>query len=198
MYIFPRQFGLHNAFTSAVNYNETTQKFRDYTSRKEEIDSLTTRNRHAKFQSRLPKLPKRLRGAAKHLVRRLQILHSRCSYTELLQYYCPSQAEGLTRAGKAVLSAKSSLPLVEYATPASQVSAFCQAVLSRIIPNKFWGDGDTMSHNKAVFLHKVDHFVKLRRFESMTLHEILQDLKACCLLYRLTGLVSSHLLSSYK
>lgn len=67
--------------------------------------------------------------------------------------------------------------LVEIATPSSQVSAFCQAVLSKIIPNQFWGDGDTQIHNKAMLLQKIDHFIKLRRFETMSLHEISQDFK---------------------
>lgn len=67
--------------------------------------------------------------------------------------------------------------LVEIATPSSQVSAFCQAVLSKIIPNQFWGDDDTQIHNKAMILQKIDHFIKLRRFEAMSLHEISQDLK---------------------
>lgn len=67
--------------------------------------------------------------------------------------------------------------LVEIATPSSQVSAFCQAMLSKIIPNQFWGDGETQIHNKAMILQKIDHFIKLRRFETMSLHEISQDLK---------------------
>ena len=68
-------------------------------------------------------------------------------------------------------------PIVGSACPTHHVSAFCQAVLSKIIPNELWGDGDTMFHNKTTFLRKVDHFIKLRRFESMTLHEISQGLK---------------------
>ena len=72
------------------------------------------------------------------------------------------------------LNAKS---LVDLATSANQVSSFCQAVLSKLVPNEFWGASDCQDHNKAVVMKKVDHFVKLRRFESMSLHEVLQDLK---------------------
>ncbi|KAI9674434.1 MAG: hypothetical protein M1817_001772 [Caeruleum heppii] len=36
-YIFPRQFGLHNVFTSAVDSRETIQSSKDYTLREEEI-----------------------------------------------------------------------------------------------------------------------------------------------------------------
>jgi telomerase reverse transcriptase len=31
MYMFPRQFGLHNVFTSQVDHTQTAQKFQDYT-----------------------------------------------------------------------------------------------------------------------------------------------------------------------
>ncbi len=82
MYMFPRQFGLHNVFTSAVDKSKTAQKFQDYTLREQEIVN--------KFGADVPiNIPKRLRGSPKHLVERLQILHKRCSYSQLLQYYCP-------------------------------------------------------------------------------------------------------------
>jgi telomerase reverse transcriptase len=86
MYMFPRQFGLHNVFTSKVDYTETAQRLKDYTLREKEISE--------KFGPldtgvRLPKIPKRLRGEATALVQKLQILHSRCSYAKLLHHYCP-------------------------------------------------------------------------------------------------------------
>lgn len=67
--------------------------------------------------------------------------------------------------------------IVELATPAASVSAFCQAVLSRIIPNGFWGSKESQDRNKAAFLKKVDHFITLRRFEQLSLHEIIQEIK---------------------
>ena len=88
MYLFPRQFGLHNVFTSKVDFTETAQKLNDYTLREQEIQ--------AKFgqlggdNSRVPtRLPPRLRGEAQDLTRKMQIQHSRCSYSQLLQHYCP-------------------------------------------------------------------------------------------------------------
>ena len=38
-----------------------------------------------------------------------------------------------------------------------------------------------MVHNKKLVLRKVDHFVKLRRFETMSLHEIAQGFKVITL-----------------
>jgi telomerase reverse transcriptase len=67
--------------------------------------------------------------------------------------------------------------VIELATPASSVSAFCRAVISKVIPNEFWGQGPTQEHNKACFLKKVHHFIHLRRFESMSLHEVMDGIK---------------------
>jgi telomerase reverse transcriptase len=82
MYIFPRQFGLHNPFTTDVDPRQTVQPFQDYTLREEEINRLFPGDK-------VPKIPKRLRGLATSLVKKLQIQHSRCPYKELLDYYCP-------------------------------------------------------------------------------------------------------------
>jgi telomerase reverse transcriptase len=57
------------------------------------------------------------------------------------------------------------------------VSAFCRAVLSRLIPSDFWGTRDTKTHNEKVFLQSVDRFIELRRFESLSLHRVSQGLK---------------------
>lgn len=88
MYMFPRQFGLHNVFTSHVDSTQTAQKFQDYTLREEEILK-KFRKKEGCIHVLNVRAPKRLRGMPEHLVRRLQTLHSRCSYVELLQHYCP-------------------------------------------------------------------------------------------------------------
>ncbi|RGP65641.1 telomerase reverse transcriptase [Fusarium longipes] len=216
MYMFPRQFGLHNVFTSQVDPTKTSQRFQDYTLREEEI-APAFQAKPGDTAPRIPKIPKRLRGDTEKLVKRLQILHRRCSYAELLRHYCPCVFDSLARSRKSSVkkSAMStrktkpsqhplprsnhkrgswmnpevgtsgtqvpSLPkhesLVELATPPFRVSSFCQAVLSKVIPNSFWGDGDVREHNKSTLMRKVDHFIRLRRFETMSLHEITQDLK---------------------
>ncbi|KHN99861.1 telomerase reverse transcriptase [Metarhizium album ARSEF 1941] len=211
MHIFPRQFGLHNVFTSNVNVLETAQKFHDYTLREKEIKESIEMGKYCSKDG-TPKLPKRLRGEAWRLVQRLQVLHSRCSYGELLQHYCPrvrglhadesshplderrqimgvqrsieptvpiaaNDCQEKCRASRSLQDDFECSSLVELATSHSQVSAFCQAVFSHIVPNDFWGKGEAHSHNKAVFLRNVDHFVKLRRFEALTLHEICQGMK---------------------
>jgi telomerase reverse transcriptase len=63
------------------------------------------------------------------------------------------------------------------------VSAFCQAVLAKIIPNGFFGGDSVQTHNRNVFLKKIDHFVRMRRFEQLSLHEVIQDLKVIIVQY---------------
>jgi len=98
-YIFPRQFGLHNVFTSTVDLGETIQPFKDYTLRENEICESARKILAARVRDRekdqniqgQPRLPKRLRGLPVDLVRKLQVQHSRCSYVELLKHYCGGQ-----------------------------------------------------------------------------------------------------------
>lgn len=89
MYIFPRQFGLHNAFTSHVDPIKTAQKFQDYTLREDEIFTKFRKGRAEGGQRLDARIPKRLRGQTEHLVQRLQTLHARCSYAKLLEHHCP-------------------------------------------------------------------------------------------------------------
>jgi telomerase reverse transcriptase len=67
--------------------------------------------------------------------------------------------------------------LTDYATPAASVSAFCRAVIQKLIPRQFFGIGpDGVSNFKMVLRH-VDRFIKLRRFESSSLHEVCKGVK---------------------
>ncbi|KAF4455059.1 telomerase reverse transcriptase [Fusarium austroafricanum] len=217
MYIFPRQFGLHNVFTSQVDSTLTSQKFQDYTLREEEIAS-TFREKSGGAAHQIPKIPKRLRGDVEQLVKRLQVLHDRCSYMELLRHHCPCTFDRPSRSRKprtkkGLISSRKVGPsqhpsttsyykcapsqkypesgvsssraqplpkhesLVELATPLPQVSSFCQAVMAKIIPNSFWGDNAVQKQNQSIMMRSVDHFIRLRRFETASLHEVTQDLK---------------------
>lgn len=68
-------------------------------------------------------------------------------------------------------------PVVDHATPVSGVSAFCRAVLANLVPNDFWGQGVDGDDNRTVIMHQIDRFIRLRRFESLTLHAVYQSLK---------------------
>jgi len=66
---------------------------------------------------------------------------------------------------------------MDRATPTANVSAFCRAVLGRVVPDQFWGIGDDQTHNKQVLMKNVDQFVNLRRFETLSLHDVVQGMK---------------------
>lgn len=85
-YIFPRQFGLHNVFTSTTDSKETSQAFKDYTLREEEIAKADRPRKIMNLST--AQLPKRLRGRAFDLIQSLQLLHKRCSYSQLFAHYC--------------------------------------------------------------------------------------------------------------
>ncbi|KAJ5032244.1 uncharacterized protein L3040_008853 [Drepanopeziza brunnea f. sp. 'multigermtubi'] len=174
MYIFPRQFGLHNVFTENVDPLQTMQPFKDYTLREDEINTV--------YHAQAPKIPRRLRGKAARLVRKLQMQHSRCPYKALLEYYCPMSVatEETTRASFPPMSLVAVPPkpsMMNHATPTAMVSAFCRAVLSHLIPSDFWGTGDDRVHNERLFYKNIDRFIELRRFETLSLHEVTQGLK---------------------
>ena len=97
-YIFPKQFGLQNVFSVTSDGGD---QFKGDLSRENEISALNTRNT---LQRAPPegdglcedydtnaelKLPKRLRGQAMELAKRLRVRHARCRYNRLLEYYCP-------------------------------------------------------------------------------------------------------------
>ena len=217
-YIFPRQFGLHNVFTSTVDPKETAQPFKDYTLREQEIFEVQRRTLLKLSSDKIdPKtvkqhLPQRLRGSAFDLVRKLQRLHSQCSYHELFKHYCPksqfkSHEQGKRTTGKRAspetktsmqpitqvfqtissstsisiapkqLAAPSNTSFTSLATPHSDVSAFCRAVLANVIPNRLWGDSAQGLENIGVVMRHVDKFIRLRRFENMSLHTVCQGLK---------------------
>lgn len=234
-YIFPKQFGLHNVFTSPADVRETVQPFKDYTLREQEI---ARHQRQIQLKSASPAgspkvlLPRRLRGQAVALVKKLQKLHGRCSYTELLRHYCPhvgtliffyinvvakicqksheplqqatrndprhrirdqsaqtspsDDLDGNKIKGVSYLTNESgNVSMIEFATPASDVSAFCRAVLSSLIPYGFWGVGKGADANQKAIMQHIDRFIHLRRFENLSLHLVSQKLKVKGSLQRL-------------
>lgn len=210
-YIFPRQFGLHNVFTSDIDKRETAQPFKDYTMRDAEI-AVNRRFARVSRLGKVEKLPRRLRGPVLNFVRTIQRLHSRCPYTQLLRHYCPilvaeddhklslplqiaqlsekqkdrdrptsicSNQTGIQRFPKTVNSTNSSIH--SFATPAASVSAFCKAVFRRVLPRESLGIGAGGCQNWKNFLECVDTFVRMRRAESLSLHQAMQGLKIVCI-----------------
>ena len=229
-YIFPRQFGLHNVFTSKVDPRETAQPFKDYTLREQEIanQEQQLKRKAAQGVNIHKHIPKRLRGECLSLVQKLQKRNHSCSYNQLLKHYCatsfddPPQATRFhnrshPKAGRKTRQAHANSILkhddatqatitavaprnrgdvsgavirsrilsgnetkasfFDLASPHSQVSAFCRASLSALIPASFWGIGEAGIRNQAIIMRKIDRFVRLRRFESFSLHAAFQGIR---------------------
>lgn len=184
-YIFPRQFGLHNVFTSEVDTRETSQAFKDYTLREHEIMRAALKHKPGRpvacpGQIADSKLPKRLRGAAEQLVDRIRKRHVKCSYSALLRYYCSKSGSQDSRERRAIQPAEDEIfpeSTASLATPHAQVSSFCRAAFVHVFPGQLWGEGGLGRANRAVILRNIDRFIHLRRYESLALHDMLQGIK---------------------
>ncbi|PNS20562.1 hypothetical protein CAC42_6012 [Sphaceloma murrayae] len=158
-HIFPRRFSLHNVFTSSVTKEESAQPFLDYTLREQEIKRKRLKDEAVrKPTSRDIKIPKRLRGLPTQLVKGIRKRHQTSSYSRLIDHYCP------------IPSASSNI--FSLATPPSQVSAFARSVISHVFPSALWSTSSNSHH-----IHRsIDRFILLGRYESLTLHTLLQNI----------------------
>ena len=77
-HIFPRQFGLRNVFATKGRLLDGN-------------DIITSTHYCEGGGENNLKIPKRLRGQAMELTRKMRLLHFRCPYKELLQHYCPAE-----------------------------------------------------------------------------------------------------------
>lgn len=202
-HVFPRQFGLHNVFTSTIDKKQTSQPFLDYIYREDEIAAAKKR---AAFW-----IPHRLRGAPLTMVDKIRKRHARLSYSQLLRHYCsitssrplstttrlPGSSCGTVSTALNTQFSRSSAEtppqpssrapknpdrsFVAHATATTDVSAFCQAVLKGIIPTDAFGVGEQGRSNWRKVLCNVGRFIDLRRFETTNLHQLCQDLNLNCI-----------------
>ena len=71
--------------------------------------------------------------------------------------------------------------ILDYPTPAAKVSAFCQAIVQKLLPEDTFGVGvDGKENSKRVMLF-IDRFVCMGKYESLTLHEVSQGIKLGCI-----------------
>ena len=77
------------------------------------------------------------------------------------------------------------------ATPEAQVSAFCRAVISNVVPFKFLGESNSSGENWKVLMRHVHEFIKLRRSETFTLADVLPNIKVSKLWCFRTGDVNA-------
>lgn len=167
-YIFPRQFGLHNVFTSSTDLRDTSQPFMDYTVREDDIQRARAKRKCRPGQPALPadKIPRRLRGNAFRLVERIRKRHTRCSYSALLDYYCPQRP----------LGAAEEASTFSHACTPERVSAFCRAVVRNVFPPDVLGTSEEGKKNLDIVLRSIDRFIRLRRYETISLHDVMDGL----------------------
>lgn len=167
-YIFPRQFDLHNAFTSFTDLRNTSHQLTDYTVREHEIARVRTKRKYRPGKPPLlgDKVPRRLRGKCFYLVERLRKRESRCPYRMLLDYHCPRPQHGTSDRDSTF----------GQAAPLANVSAFCRATIRHIFPAEIFGDHEGETGNSAAVMRCVDSFVRLRRFETTSLHDVMQGI----------------------
>ncbi|KAI9796320.1 MAG: hypothetical protein M1833_006405 [Piccolia ochrophora] len=114
------------------------------------------------------------------LIRALQRRHQHCSYAELLKHYCPAPAPlcaRRTQPNAATLGNWETRTGAGGIAPAPPAQA-SRAAITRVFPEAFWDSAAACSTNRALLLRKVDQFLRLRRFESLTLHDIIQSFKS--------------------
>lgn len=71
--------------------------------------------------------------------------------------------------------------ILAHATPTAYVSAFCCAVIRRLLPGDALGVEADSEHNWSVLFAQIDHFVQMRKYESLTLHTVFQNLRINCI-----------------
>lgn len=202
-HVFPRQFGLHNVFTSSVDKKTTTQPFYDYLYREDEINA----------QQRHPGtwLPRRLRGPVLQLAQSIRRRHAKCAYVQKLRHYCSLRTIDLARQVPAhvrkreeridssglITQIKSSRratktaqvsprtdreqSFLAHATPTASVASFCKSVLRDLLPLSTFGRGQGGVHNWTIVLSNVESFIHMRRFESTSLHQVCQNIRVAAI-----------------
>ncbi|PSC73504.1 telomerase reverse transcriptase [Micractinium conductrix] len=145
---------------------------------------------YAAVQSTVPPRPRRVPARHRHLLpllRRLLDRAAKCPFAILLQHHCPlppqlrevqqrhrreqqQQAAGKFAAGNGAAQPAS---LASCFVPHRRVAAFVWGVVRAIVPAALLGD----CHNQRVLRAAIGRFVRLRRYEQMTVHQAMQGLR---------------------
>ncbi|EIN09703.1 hypothetical protein PUNSTDRAFT_20563, partial [Punctularia strigosozonata HHB-11173 SS5] len=164
-YVFARQYGLSSPFSSTVEYGigEASNKRAKWSNREEEI------------RLKGPcKTPQRVKPAL-DLLEKMIWRHGKCAYKALRDKACPSKvrrtilATGLTQAEKQV---KQKPRFADFECNHHEVFRYVILVTKAVIPGPFWGSAD----NFKVVEANIKRFIAGRRYETFTLHNVIQNL----------------------
>lgn len=206
-YIFPRQFDLHNVFTCRTDRTESAQLAKDYTLRTdvpEELHSLR-RSVPQRLRGRLVKFVRALRRRHERLAYACLLAHycpipfpsscqiqpngtrhtpkdRLCVSSEIatdLKTQATFQVSGTTSTARTQVegSNDTQTSMFSFATHQSQVAAFCQAVLKKLLPPSAFGKGQEGFQNLSKVMGHVVRFIYMRKYESMTMHDLVQNVR---------------------
>ncbi|GAA5836251.1 hypothetical protein JCM5353_002655 [Sporobolomyces roseus] len=189
-YVFPRQFGLHNVF-DRDKVNLWMRVRPDYEDREMEIKRvksalgllgrLSVLHERCNYRKLLGiKCPSKvahriLDDQEKSLV--VDMLSEAGPCTQLSQSLVPSTAQSEAplplfpfEQGKVEKEKDTKPKLSEYACTPYEVESYVQAVVSDVIPRAFWGS----ESNAKLIMKQISQFLRMRRFETISLHSLFQ------------------------
>lgn len=171
-YMFPHTFKLHNPFTSDVDRRETSMKFKDYTTREQEI-MYANLKLHPNVRDRIPH---RLTTVA-DVVRQIRKRERDFPYGSPLHRHCPSKLDNIAVPEPNAADGVKRV-MTDFATPHADVARFCKAVMAGLLPDDCLGsaDGAIVPPNWISFSRFIDSFVRLRRTETLSLQDLCQPM----------------------
>ncbi|CAE6473739.1 unnamed protein product [Rhizoctonia solani] len=205
-YIFPLQYRLHNVFTCTLHYWENGGRFRDYRDREAEIKELGPCKTPKRVKVVLPLIQSLIRRHRRFNYQRTcqVICRSRVDIStsselnqgkilELMSEYShsvtssymfsqmPEKSYQVSHpslvlphgASEAALEVKLKPRFVEFACSHHEVLRYIKTVVDEVIPQAFWGS----STNRKVIDEHITTIITQRRFETITLHQLVQKLR---------------------
>ncbi|KAJ1301223.1 hypothetical protein OPQ81_003632 [Rhizoctonia solani] len=205
-YMFPLQYGLHNVFTCALHYWENGGRFRDYRDREAEIrergscktpkrlksvlaliQGLIRRHRRFNYQRVCQAICRsRVNVSALSELDQSKILELMSEYSHsITASYMLSQIPEKSYqifhpslvfphgASEAALEVKLKPRFVEFACSHHEVLRYVKTVVDEVIPHAFWGSNT----NRKIIDEHIHTIITQRRFETVTLHQLVQKLR---------------------
>ncbi|CDO70652.1 hypothetical protein BN946_scf184756.g19 [Trametes cinnabarina] len=188
-YVFPRQYNLSSPFDSAIPSQWNSSRPPHHLDREHEIKSQGSR-----------KTPKRLKAVLNYLEKMIW-RHRKCRYKSLLDLSCPSKRDSgmlivdslvtatysdgsvsLDSAGRPLVyhtqsqarkNAKFKPKFAEFICGVEEVYRYAVLVTKAVIPRALWGS----DKNFNITMENVKHMITGRRYESFSLHRVLQDIQ---------------------
>ncbi|KAG8701953.1 hypothetical protein FRC08_003803 [Ceratobasidium sp. 394] len=204
-HIFPLQYGLHNVFTCTLSYWENGGHFRDYEDREAEIEDRGSQKTPDRLKKVLPLIESLIRRHERFNYQRVcastcksrldspssssldqtRILELMSEYSQSIianfpMSQIPDKSYQVSHpslviphgASEAALETKLKPRFVEFACSHHEVLRYIKTVVDEVIPHAFWG---SVANRRVIDSH-IEKVVTQRRFETLTLHTLMQRL----------------------